>query len=457
MNAIFGVLLLGLLILINGLFVAAEYALVSIRKSRVEEMARDKSRNAQTIRVLKTQIDRSIAGSQLGITALSLAAGWFGGGVVAQVLNFFLGFAPKLILPQTAIFAASFVMLSLTQVIFGEQIPKQIALRLPEATIVRLAAPFRLFCLLMTPFIWLMSLCAAAAVRMLGINEVEAQEQPLPSPDEFRILFEESEKAGTLGAQESSLLQRALELKALTVRQVMVPKAHMDCIPDTHGLPDVLAVASRTKHSKLPVFHISRDNVIGVFHTRDLFDHFASVAKTPGTLPPFKLTALVRKPHFVPESMLASSLLEQMKRERIQMVIVVDEFGSTTGVVTLEDLLEQLVGEIWDEYDNPITGIEQLGENRWKVLGELTLYEFNKAFSAEVSCQNHCTTIAGAVIEALDHQPSAGETIELGGFSFQVTEMRGLAIGWLELSRVAPNSVSTPLPDSSESNNGPTR
>jgi magnesium and cobalt transporter len=155
----------------------------------------------------------------------------------------------------------------------------------------------------------------------------------------------------------------------------------------------------------------------------------------------------VRKAHFAPESMLAATLLQELKTKRLQMAIVVDEFGTAVGLITLEDLVEQLVGDIWDEFDTPNAGIESTGENTWRVQGEVTLFEFNKALAAEVGCSVHCTTVAGAVIDALDHHPSIGEKVTIAGFTFTVQEMRGAAIYRLDVKRepqvplVAPDSA----------------
>jgi CBS domain containing-hemolysin-like protein len=452
-----GLLLLAGLIVMNGLFVAAEYALVSLRKSRVEEMVKSGRPGAQTVLQLKDNLDRSIAGSQLGITFASLAVGWLGGEALEGLVKLLLGFVPNFgfLTPSAATFVVSFVLLSMTQVIVGEQIPKQIALRLPEQTIVRLSKPFRAFLWLMSPLVWLMDLTAKTALRLLGIASVQAEEHPLPSAGEFQILIEESGKAGNLGQQESDLLLRALDLKQLTVRDVMVPRRRMDSIPDSLSLPEVLAVVCKTKHSKLPVYRAG-EGIIGILYTRDLFDIW-SKAQPPGTgvapntvsqpPAPFKLSACVRKAHFAPESMLAATLLQELKTKRLQMAIVVDEFGTAVGLITLEDLVEQLVGDIWDEFDTPNAGIESTGENTWRVQGEVTLFEFNKALAAEVGCSVHCTTVAGAVIDALDHHPSIGEKVTIAGFTFTVQEMRGAAIYRLDVKRepqvplVAPDSA----------------
>jgi CBS domain containing-hemolysin-like protein len=235
----------------------------------------------------------------------------------------------------------------------------------------------------------------------------------------------------------------------------------MDAIPETVTLAEVLAIVTKTKHSKLPVYRSTRDGVVGILNTRDLFELWQARLKvlesqsgSPLAQAPFKLSAYIRQAYFAPESMLASTLLEVMKARRLQMAVVVNEFGTTVGLITLEDLIEQLVGEIWDEYDTPGNGIEILGTDKWRVPGEMTLFEFNKTFGAEVTCAMHCTTIAGAVIEALDHQPTLGETAETAGFQFTVDDMRGQAITKLEVRRLpAANqgAEAWTVPPSSES------
>lgn len=442
------------LIILNGLFVAAEYALVSIRKSRVEEMVQSKQPQSGMISKLKSNIDRSIAGSQLGITLASLLIGWIGGDSILHLVKLALSFIPGLENfnpPASIAVVLSFLLLSLTHVIVGEQIPKQIALRLPEKVLVLLALPFRAFCFIATPFVLVMSFIANGALKLLGIHKVEAQEHKLPSPDEFQILFEDAEKAGTLGKQETDILKRALELKAVIVRDVMVPRTRIDFMADDLTLQAVLGIVSKTKHSKLPVYRGNRDTIVGILHTRDLFDLFHSTIKAGQTIAgnaaaSFHLSGVVRKPFFAPDTMLASSLLEEMRERRMQMAIVVDEFGSTVGLVTMEDLLEQLVGEIQDEYDTPQIGIESAGDKTWRVLGEVTVADFNRELSVTLSCTMHCNTVAGAVIEALDHQPAVGDTVIFANLEFKVLEMRGQAIATLEVREVPP-----PAPQAGES------
>lgn len=436
-----GLLLLAGLIVVTGLFVAAEYALVSIRKSRVDEMVQNRVPGATTVHALKQRIDKSIAGSQLGITLASMTLGWVGGQVMPEVAKWFLGYIPSFggVSPASIAFAVSFMVLSMVHVIVGEQIPKQIALRIPEKTIIRLSYPLRLFCFFAAPFVWVMHTLSLLGLKVLGISKQE-QQHVLPSADEFQILFDESEKAGTLGKQESHLLRKALDLKAVTAREVMIPRTRMDAISENMSLNEVLAVITKTKHSKLPVYR-GRDHVVGILNTRDLFDLWSSSVKSPPAVPAaFKVNTFLRRAYFVPETMLASSLLEEMRVRQIQMAIVMDEFGATVGLITLEDLLEELVGEIWDEYDKPNYAIEKIDETTWRVQGEVTLFEFNRAFGTALDCL-HCTTIAGMVVEMLGRQPRVDDTADAGPFHFTVLELNGHAISSLAVQRVGQGTT----------------
>lgn len=481
----FGPILLGLALLfvfliLNGLFVAFEFAIIALRKSRIEELVQKGHAGAERVHALHKQMDRTIAGAQLGITLASLALGWLGEHSILPLIQSAMSSIPgaeEMKLPAGVGIAISFVILSLLHVVVGEQVPKTMGLRAPERMSFLLAGPFRVFCFITAPLVWLMNAFTWLLLKPFGMTKGKHEESQLPSPAEFQILFEESVKAGTLGKQESDFLKRALELKAVTLKEVMVPRTRMDCLEERMNLVDMMAVASRTKHSKLPVYRNTRDNVIGILNTRDLHDLFYAHLKVraqsgdptaagavasalglgssrgdaqnlPGTPQGvrdlsgatkaprlFRLTEYVRKAYFVPDTMLASTLLEQMKERKLQMAVVIDEFGATVGIVTLEDLLEQLVGEIWDEYDSPGAGIEQEDEATWHVPGDLTIFEFNKFFGAALSCETHCVTVAGLVIEALDRQPDGGEVVELQGYRFTILEIKNRAIFRLAVQR----------------------
>lgn len=455
-NLVFMLGMLAFFIIANALFVAIEFALIKLRRSRVEEMLKSGSSGARTIHALQKDMDRSIAGAQLGITLASLAVGAIGHDTIMGLVNkaLLLAGATSVNIPAWVSVVVTFLILSLLHIIIGEQVPKFMALRQSERISLLLAKPFSWFCRLTYPLLSFMNLITEGILRLFGMSMKDTEEHSMPSPDEFQILFEESVKAGTLGKQESRLLVRALELKDLKVRDVMVPRPQMDCIADDLTLAQVLAIVSKTKHTKLPVFRGTRDNVIGVLNTKDLFDVIVAKSSTPapqGTEKPFKLAALVRQAYFAPDSMPASALLEEMKTRRLQMAMVTDEFGATIGLVTLEDLVEQLVGDIWDEYDKPQSGITEVvaeGAGVYNVTGELTLLEFNKFFGSQLACSGFCSTIAGVVTEAIGKAPQIGDSVELEGFRFTVIDKRGHAISVLEVRRIVATTPTEPTAES---------
>ncbi|MBC7996903.1 MAG: HlyC/CorC family transporter [Leptolyngbya sp.] len=457
-----GPILLGLgalliFLILNGLFVAFEFAIIALRKSRVEELVQKGHLGAKRIQEMQKQMDRTIAGAQLGITLASLAMGWLGEHSVLLLIKSAMSSIPGIAeaqLPEGIGIFMSFVVLSTLHVVIGEQVPKTAALRMPERMTFLLVGPFRVFVFVTAPLVWVMDTLSGLILKLFRLEKAGAEESVLPTPAEFQILFEESAKAGTLGQQESDFLKRALELKGITLKEVMVPRTRIDYLEDGVNLVDMMAVASRTKHSKLPVFRHSRDNVIGVLNTRDLHDIFYAHLKaqsqpvplTQKPVKPFRLGDYLRKAYFVPDTMLASTLLEEMKERKLQMAVVIDEFGATVGIVCLEDLLEQLVGEIWDEYDSPGAGIEQIAEETWEVPGDLTIFEFNRFFGTALSCETHCVTVAGLVIEALDRQPDGGEMIEFSGFKFTILEIKNKAIFRLGVQKISPKvETATPL------------
>jgi len=444
-SLLFWLALMLVLVVLNALFVAAEYALVKLRRTRVQELVDKGHRAARTVKYLQDNIGTTIAGTQLGITLMSLALGWVGENSIHELVKLVFGMIPGMSgfePPAGLAFGLSFVLLSMLHVILGEQVPKSWSIRIPEKTALFLAPAVRVWATVTFPLIWVMNALAGVVLRLLGLKKAEEQEVHVHSADELEILIEASGKAGTLGKQESDLLKRALELKEVTAKEIMLPRARMDKISDSLTLQEVLAVVARTKHSKLPVYRATEENIIGILNTRDLFDWWHAAQKTaaPSGTPlgkDFRLSSFVRQAHFVPESLPAGALLELMRAKKIQMVIVVDEFGGNAGLITLEDLVEQLVGEIWDEYDTPTPGIQKLAEARWHLSGELTLLEVNKALGTDVTCSS-CITIAGAVIESLKRVPQVGDSVEIGGGKFTVLEMNRNAIAKLEAVLLPP-------------------
>ena len=367
--------------------------------------------------------------------------GWLGEKAVSHSISSLIQMIPGMesfAVPGWVSVAIAFTILTMAHIIIGEQVPKFLAIRFPESLLLKLGLPFRLFCKITSPFIWLMNSMANGCIRLMGFKD-RPVEQSAPSSDEFRILVGESRKAGLITKQEADLLVRSLELKGLTARQVMLPRAQFDALHEGMSLEEVVRTIDETKHSKFPVFDSIGDRVIGLLYAKDLFETWLVTTRPGGAAArpvgeDFSLRNYVRQAYVVPDTMPSGSLLEEMKSKHRQMAIVVNEFGSTVGLVTLEDLVEQLVGEIWDEFDTPLDDIRSVSKECWLVAGEVTLFEFNKRFDSKLECEGHCSSIAGYVTERLGHKARIGESVSQGRFRFKVLEKEGHAISLLEVT-----------------------
>jgi CBS domain containing-hemolysin-like protein len=461
-------LLIGLLfvfIALNGLFVAAEYSLIRLRRSRVAEMIQQKITGAKTIQSLQHTMDRSVAGAQLGITICGLAVGGVGQGPIRDILqalvNLVAHFWPwfaGLYVPGFVGICISFLLLTLMHVIIGEQVPKLLALRNPEKLALRLALPFFIFCRSVAPLLTVVNGITSTILRLLRIPQ-KGTGQDSPSVDELQILIEESRKAGKLAADETNLLSKVLKLRGLRVRHVMMPLTLVNGISEDMPLVEALEIVSLTRHSRLPVFRGGRQTVVGILNSRELLDLFRrklrvdlKISKNPapavtGREPIGKLSAFIRKPYFVSEDMAASDLLAEFGKRRLQLAIVVDSVRPTevVGLITQEDLLEQFVGEIVDEWDKPIEGVTKLdGDNSYRIDGELTLYELRKVVNVRLTTDSDNFTVAAVVRENLLSQngagtePKVGDSVDLMEFRFTITAIKDGVISSLDVSPAPP-------------------
>ncbi|MBS2005524.1 MAG: HlyC/CorC family transporter [Cyanobacteria bacterium SZAS TMP-1] len=470
------VLLIGLLlvfIVLNGLFVAAEYSLIRLRRSRVAEMIQLKIMGARTIASLQETMDRSVAGAQLGITISGLAVGGVGQEPIRAVLqslvdmigNHWSWFANWHVPSFVGIFF-SFLILTMMHVIIGEQVPKLLSLRNPEKVALRLAMPFFIFCRSTAPLLTVINGITSVVLRLLRIERPGNGQDTPPSVEELQILIEESRKAGQLAADETNILSRVLELRGLRVRDVMMPLTLVDGISEDMPLVDALEIISQTRHSRLPIFRGGRQSVVGILNSRELLDLFKRKLRTElkisrsvhpditGKEPIGKLSAFIRKPYFVSENMSASDLLVEFGKRRLQLAIVMDEERPTevVGLITQEDLLEQLVGEIVDEWDKPIAGVEVLdGVNCYRIDGELTLYELRKVLDVRLTTESDDFTVAAAVREnlalkpgrAAGAEPAVGDFVDLLDFRFTVQAVKDGLITRVDVCPVPPSTSAT--------------
>ena len=490
-TAVFWLAILLLFVLVNGLFVATEYSLVRLRKSQVEEMLRAKVRGSATVKNLLDNMDRTVAGAQLGITIGGLLVGSVG----QEPIRFFLQTAldwltahlpflatasgQALVVPAAVALAASFVLLTIFHVIVGEQVPKLLALRNPARIALTLSIPFAFFCRLTTPILWVVNRSTLFILRILRLKADTADTQAA-SPAELQILIEESAKAGTLGRDESDILKRALELRGLAMKDLMVPLELIDCLDENTPLYQAVDIVSQNRHSRLPIFRGDREHIVGVLYTRELLDllkrrlrreareMLGQVAQSAQAIngsqsnqrvspldPIGKLSAFVRAPFFVRPDAPAAQVLEDLKERKLQMAVVADANGKAVGLVTQEDLLESLVGEIHDEYDRPIEGIEEIegADDRngnltatYRVAGDITLFEFRKAFDVRLISERGQATVGDVVAEALGVALTVGDAVEILGYSFAIESLSpdGDAIASLIVKQLPPSFEEAP-------------
>ncbi len=418
-------LFMAVLIALNGLFVAAEFAIVSVPRTRIAQLAEDDNRAAQrTLKVLLEPVLQNyyIATAQVGITIVSLALGAYGEHVLAgwfqPTLERFgsLG-AP---LAHTIATILSVVLLTYFHVVIGEMIPKTLALHAAEPTVLALARPMQVVGAIFLPIVWLFNLIGNGIVRLMGIRPAHQNER-LFTPDELEFIVEESLESGLLDSSEQLFIENIFDLPQRTVEHVMTPRTQLHCIPLNADEHTVLRRICEARKTRYPIYDTDLDHIIGILHLKD----FARHRQNPQG--PLDLQTILRPAIFVPQNLMLDRMLLNFQRENIQLAIVVDEFGGTAGLISLEDLVEEVVGEIQDEFDDEILPIEILGERELRVRGDLILDELDQLYAIEFG-DTEAYTVGGLVMELLGRIPNAKDRVTYKGIGFEVESTERLAV-----------------------------
>jgi len=413
------------LVLANAFFVAAEFALVSSRRTRIEAMIRRGDAKAKLARRAILRIDRSISGTQLGITLASLGLGWMGEPAVARVIeSLFAGLGPLAPIATHGVAGVvAFLAITFLCIVLGELTPKALALIYPERIGSWVAGPLIAFTAATNPFIWLLRGSANLVLRVFGLRAPTTLER-LHTGEELRMLVDQSAKAGKLDRDDARLLANVFEFSEKTAREVMTPRTEIVALEHDASLADAADLIARARRSRYPVMRASLDDITGIVHAKDVLAALRAPAAAGGT--PAQLAELVRPVHFVPGSREVEDVLADMKLMRVHMVIVLDEFGGTAGLVTMEDLLEEIVGQIYDEYDRP-------GPQRPSgvalppgaaVPGNLDLAEVNARLGLALASEDY-TTLGGYLFGKLGRLPTAGDRVPVDGGSFEIVAMDG--------------------------------
>lgn len=439
-----GLLAVFALVFVNGFFVAAEFSLVGARRTRIAQLAETGHAGAIAAQQAIDHLDNYIAATQLGITLASLGLGWIGEPAIAHLIHDLVeavvGTRAADAIGHGVAIAIAFAIVTTLHIVLGELAPKSIALQRPEGTSLIVARPTTLFLRVFSPVIFVMNFIGNAVVRLMGFNPASGHEQ-VHSAEELLMLVESAHEAGVLEDSEERLLHRAFDFGDIPIRDVMQPRVEVTAIALDTPLHDVLEKVTRGTFSRYPVFEDSIDNVIGVLHTKDLLD---VLVHNPGLLAgkqaPFDLRAVLREPLYFPELANVASVLEQMQRAQTHITVVLDEYGGMSGIATMEDILEELVGEVQDEFDiakAPVT----IGKDAVVLDGLVTMHDVVERFGPPAEEGHQSATIGGYVAERLDRIPQVGDAVPYGLYTVIVDEMDEMRVARVRLVRRATAST----------------
>jgi putative hemolysin len=403
----------GVLILLNAFFVAAEYGLVTARRTRIVELQHQGNRRARDVLRITSDPPRFIAAMQLGVTLTSLGIGALGEVALSRLFD-------KAISTVLAVIFA-YLVLTFLHVVIGELVPKGLALGHSEGTALIVAAPVRVFFIVMRPLIWFLEACTEIVLRWLGQKPPGADDD-VHSEAELRMLVSQSTQHGEIEQQEQEMLYKVFDFADKEAKDVMVPRPEVVALSIDLPPEQCLEAVMDSPFTRYPVYRESLDNVVGILHVRDLFR-----ALRDRGMHEVKVEDIIRPAHIVPETKDLAALLAEFRRANQHMAIVVDEYGDMEGIVTLEDLLEEIVGDIEDEFDLPDESVEQIDEDTVIIEGTFPIDDFNERFHTTMPDEDY-HTMAGFVFGLLGRQPEAGDTIMHDGMRFDVLEVEGSRI-----------------------------
>ncbi len=433
-----GILAIIVFVLSNAFFVAAEFSLVSVRRTRIAELVESGLVGADVVQKALENPDRVIAATQLGITLSSLALGWAGEPALSHLILPLVSLFPKVIqsgVSHSLSAGIAFVMITFMHVVVGELAPKSIALQDPERTALVVAGPTLFIERLFKPAIWALNGTGNALLRLIGVEPASGH-QLVHSVEELKLIVSASAEGGVVQAEEREMLNAVFDFGDLVVRQVTVPRTEVVAVEADTPLEEIVSLVTQTTYTKFPVYEDSLDQVIGIVHVRDLLNALKSTDR-----PPCVARDIAREPLFVPETLLVSALLRLFRDNRQHMAIVLDEFGGTAGVVTLEDLLEEIVGEVSNLFDITVPGFETQPDGSILIDGLIQLEDVNDHLGLALK-EPYYDTIGGYVMGKLSRIPELNDQVEADGVRLKVVEMDGLRVARVSLTRLdAPAAV----------------
>ncbi|MDX1576918.1 MAG: hemolysin family protein [Gemmatimonadota bacterium] len=424
------------LVAANGYFVAAEFALVSARRSRIDQLVDEGDRLARTVKRAQSDLDRAISGTQLGITLASLGLGWIGEPAVARGIEpaiAGMGFDLPAAAIHTVAVVIAFSFITYLHIVLGELAPKTLALVRPETVSRYVAGPLLAFNRVLGPAIWFLNGSSQLFLKLLRLPQARHGVAYAHSPDEIEILVRQSLKEGVVEEDEQAMIEGVFELTHTVAREVMTPRTDIVAVPVEATPDEIVEAAASSGFSRLPVFEESLDRIVGIIVVKDLLRTI--VQESPDD--PVTAGDVMREVLFVPETKAVDDLLAELRAQKTHMAVVVDEFGGTDGLVTLEDLLEEIVGEIYDEHDVPQTGVSVHPDGMVSVDGGFSFSDLvDRLRLDDLETAEEYDTVAGYVIADLGRIPEIGDRVPLGDVVLEVAELADRRITRLDLHGV---------------------
>lgn len=421
-----------LLVLLNGFFVAAEFAIVKIRSSQIDVRTDLNPGIAKTAKTIVNNLDAYLAATQLGITLASLGLGWVGEGAIAPIVvkafdMFGLKGAEWVAVANNSAIWIAFAVITVLHIVFGELAPKSLAIRYPTNTTFSVAWPLRIFYILFRPIIWTMNGLANFILKLIGIKPIHGSE--IHSEEELKMIITESQEGGAIEQTERDLIQNVFEFDDRRVSNIQTLRKNVSAIEMSSTVREAIDFAINEGYSRYPVYEESLDNIKGILYTKDLMK--LTLERPEET----SFISVLRKPLFISESSKIKNLLKQFQKKRIQMAVVTNEIGELTGIVSMEDILEELVGEIQDEYDNEDPIVINVGEGIYSVNAHSNLSDINRYLPYRFEESEHYDTLSGLLAETFsDRELKAGDILDLKDYQVKIIKMYRNSVERAELT-----------------------
>ena len=416
-------------VLLNAFFVLSEFAIVKIRKSKLEELSKDGVKNAKMAYEITNSLDSYLSATQLGITISSLALGWIGEPAVAMLIEKPINsiFEANATVIHSVSFIISFTFITLLHVVLGELVPKSVAIATPEKSVLFVAKPLHAFWVIFKPFIAVFDFLAGGILKLIGIRPA-GESEIAHSEEEIKIIVAESLKGGVLDSIETQIIKNAVDFSDTVAKEIMTPRKQMICLNAQKSYEENYKKVIESKYTRFPYIDGSKDSVLGMIHIRDILQ---SEKKD--------FNKIVRKILIVPENSSIASILSMMNKERISAALVIDEYGGTSGLITMEDIIEEVLGDINDEHDESEVKFRSIKDGIYELVGTYEIEDFEEITGVDFDDDIEEITIGGYVFNLIGRLPKAGDKTEDENFIYEVLKMDGNIIQTLKAIKKEKN------------------